>query len=51
MVTGINTKTRFLEFKWIMDFDLEMPMDQPLIDMLDNESIQKLSLIKNEVEK
>lgn len=51
MVTGVNNKTRFLEFKWIMDFDLDMPMDQPLIDMLDNESIQKLTLIKNQIEK
>jgi len=51
MVTGINNKTRFLEFKWIMDFDLNMPMDQPLIDMLDNDSIRKLTLIKNEIEK
>lgn len=51
LVTGINHKTRYLEFKWIMDFDMEMPMGQPLIDMLDNESIQKLLLIKNEVEK
>ena len=51
MVTGINNKTRYLEFKWIMDFDLNMPMEQPLTDMLDNESIRKLTLIKNEIEK
>lgn len=51
LVTGINNQTRYLEFKWIMDFDLNMPMDHPLIDMLDDESIQKLTLIKNEVER
>lgn len=51
LVTGANNKTRFLEFKWIMNFDLDMPIDQPIVDMLDNESIRKLTLLKKEIEK
>ena len=47
-VKGFNNKKEILELKWMIELDTEIVLDRSIMNNLDNETLQKLTAIKNE---